>query len=1609
MKTLASLLPLCLIHVFFTVSQAAEPKQDADLAAAIRAACDLRDRRPGAPKDAREFLPALESENLSLKAAVLEAMARVGIPSEGIDRVKRILLSAHEDLYLRKLAAEALGARSNRKGEVIDFLVRELGNGNCDVAYYCACALSDRIRPESPEFRKTVSLLSAASAGKDTRRARFALFALARIGPAAGRLKFPDKDPGSDLKHNIVERLRDPDPHVRVNALEALSRVWPQSALSLIVPLLEDESFLVARAAASAVSTLEKDPAALNRTLERFRRRAAWKPSSETTEFSGYGRKLLEKCEVGGPLAGLRLPLFPTYHGEPPGHPGKSAGAPELKLHEASVEHWRAYWFKYCNVRSFYDKQSLLRNWSAPDIPASGTTRKETYAEPVYHVPRHALPVKTGKLMPPVPVIRCKVEDPVFELDLGELPVGLYAVRVIAAVPEKEPRVFLEPLFFRMEVNDRPDGGTSRYRIRCAYVDQFYGIAELYFHAWTRRRYKVRLWVAEGSRVEPLVHNIELHDALAGAVKAALKRHPTTVSLSSRVDYRTRYLTEERLARDSEIWRGFPPLNKQFGHYAAMLSATHFQSPRDVVRFGLDGIPMAEIRRRFGKWVWARNQYPLFMVNRKSGLVYTYEDLAAGRPLPDPYPFKDDGAGLYQADPERPDKGMAWIPVAEGVSENIRFYGIIDRRKNCDEWVRKGDIDAARDEAVRLIRIALQVPTYETSHALNNVVSNPGPYGRDMALRRRQTQPQGTWLSHYPNYREPVLHYDKLFTYIDGNRELAQSVGRFVPWVKKPRDLIKLLDTYLVQTVAKRTLRYQYYTSNSALAIADIALVMEDKRITAPWVEWLFSRTFIYPLPVEGIQNLGITSSDRSGCTYIGSSFYAGGEGAAQRARNVEKYIRQGLFPRKYDFRRPDLYPKTAAHLDWHLDIIVAGHDFLRIGDVTGAERNALTTFRGVEEYAPYGWKWFKSPRWAWVIRYVIGRKDETDEEWREIEKAASRVRRAPWLDNVSRQVYNWAGVLENGLEHDDYRFRSAVYVRTGLGHGHAHADSLDLQIVSLGLPMTVDGGQRPGYSTPYDGASCVHNTVLVDDAGNYFQSWIRTINDARGAKYMEAEGEHAVASLFRRQVALVEIDPGKGSRPLGVEQQKFGARLPTEGIVPASSYVVDVFRIEGGKRHTYAFHGPVSDEVTVNARNVKDVAIPKDSDALNAEQSLLRRFGKSPFRTAGDAGNSTTAIWRYTRTGVGAESLHGNFDPRSPRKFLKLTLFDTSGMRVLRAQGVTHARNYKLDHVFVQKRSEDGKPLSTVFAAVIEPFAGRSEVVSKRLVEIENQRGGARRAVGVEVKIRNGRRDIVFMDAETGKLRRLGDLRVSGEYAFYSTDSQGLRSAVLHGGESFEAPDVKIRVRERVYRSRIVSVDYLKKRVVIDPPWPAAPDGRIVEITAPGRRTSYTLESIQVDIVQVDSAKVEGPTDTLTFARGAKFYRSTIEEITDRIVRCRLTLPLGRRKGLERGFTAVNDKGTKFWHADYLGGASWRLNGEPVASDDFAVSRALTLYEYGPGDEVELKTQVSVVRKSPGVYVVAADTPSTIELRGKKAVVISSLKSRQSVSGDRITVQIGP
>jgi len=1614
--------------------------RDASPEVAVAAARALAAMGRRAKESVGALADALKAPRADLRAAAARALERIG--AEAADAAPALTAALSDKApAVRRAAAGALGAIGPQAVGSLRALGMLLRDENLSVAVRAevAAAMGQvgagraeeavallmegcRSREDAVCIHAARSAagigaaaakpLEAALKDRSPRTRRFAAFALAKIGPAAK---------GSAPALEAV--LRDRDPLVRRNAAEALGRIGATASVPRLLALLKDADVRVRLAAADAVRRLgaagENVQAALKAMREDLARRNISRREPERGTEGGEDDFL-----VGGPLAGVPLPLFPTQHGEPPGHPGcipaltekaikenpdreygplntpftPCGQSPQRQLYPGSVEHWRAYWFKYCPVRSLFDKQSQVKNWVAPDLPGADPTQVEQYAAPIYWVPRWGAHRRTGYKEKPVPVVRMKVGAPVLSLDCGTLTPGAYVVRLVAAVPTEQMKYFRRDLFIRMRVNDGPRGETTTYVRRAGYTDAFYSMCELFFNVPATRRISVQIEVAEGSRVDLLVHNVSLDDCLAGverrAVKTGTRFHKNIVRLEAirqkRPDPRRRrpdLLAEERDLRDRWLWESFPPPNAQGNR--------PYRFPR-TVREGTDKLDKREVARQYGTW----------RAVMKLGLAYTLDDLRNHRPLPDPYPFKDNGTALTFPDPNDPTKG-AWLAPIADVIRDFYWHYPTSFHASVLQWERTGDESYARDAALALARWAYAFPLLVSQEAyLDNLIAEYGHVGRAGRFQRRSTTCRFyRWYTQYA--MEELDDYDLLYPFIENNWELAASVGRYVPWVRTPRDVIKLIDTHLVQHTAKRVLRYQWFTGE--MKIARLAAVLGDNRLTDPWMQWLFSRTFVYPLPPSGIQDLMITGCTREGTEYIASTSYAGGENALPKAAALLDYIRAGGNP-KYDLSDPNRYPKPSATCYWLLERLIGGLNDIRIGDVCGPDKFYGRMFSGLDQASYWGWKWTKDPRFAYLRKHYFGRKDFSDAEWAVILKAAEQVKRPPWLDLPSRALPQWAAILESGRQHDDYRFRRALMIRTGMGWGHHHNDGLDLQVYMHGVMMTCDGGQRPSYSRPGDRSTRMHNLVEVDGlsgrGGEWLgHSWTRTLSDAEGAKYVLCEAtaprNHPNVKLYQRQTALLDVDEGKGSRPLSPDACRPGARLPADVVTP-NAYIFDVFRVAGGKRHTYAFHANLSETVTHNLVN----PVPIEKASQKDRDYVSRMAGE---RLAGDAPEHLQIDWRIKPGQVQAD-LRPNRPEPGPY-VTRLHVLGQRGARVLRGSLNCTQWGYQIPMAFVQRRGPDeDKPdapgeLESAFAAIIEPYVGEPFIENLDLLDVADNETDAQRAVAVAVRTKNDHADLCFADGRPDKVRRVrsqaGDVRIAAEFAYLSRDADGLRQASLTGGTLLRTPEVTLKPAAREYTGKVArvdywkktlwldTVDYWKKTLWLDTPWPAL-SGRptIFEIGVGNHWTVYTALEVRPE---ARGARVR-------LQRGADFYLARVKEIDPKTntVYCNLGFGTGPgggdtpAPGIDRHWVASNEEATKFWRAEYLGGDrstnrfGFRLTGPPAKMADFGRTRGFRLWEYGVGDTARHSTYASLRRVRAGVFRIEADVDVLVGLKGK-------------------------
>ncbi|MHC4717373.1 MAG: hypothetical protein ACYS5V_10405, partial [Planctomycetota bacterium] len=693
------------------------------------------------------------------------------------------------------------------------------------------------------------------------------------------------------------------------------------------------------------------------------------------------------------------------------------------------------------------------------------------------------------------------------------------------------------------------------------------------------------------------------------------------------------------------------------------------------------------------------------------------------------------------------------------------------------------------------------------------------------------------------------------------------------------------------------------------------------------------------------------------------------------------------------DFRR---YRKVMAACAFPLDSTVAGGFPMTIGDVGAPAKGRMPpAVGGFELNFRLGWRLTGDPRFAWICRHRLGRGGESDEQWAAIEAAAARQGRDPFLAGRSRVLTDWAGILEAGVDEDDFRRKRAVYVRVGTGHGHAHADTLDLQVVAHGCRMANDVGWRGAYAMPTPGRTRVHNRVEVNGQNHPREgdwqghAWIDTHKPLPGARYLHATAvppsRHRNAKFFTRAVALIDADDGP------------------------NSYVFDVQRIGGGACPTFNFHGCWSDAFEVNLtgrRSVGQATHEQTARDTSAEAMYLRKFLDAPGRKfAGDvpADGKVVATWRLrraqeviegTRPHTGAKVSRGQinaekrmladaYDPGAPRKFTRLHLLGRRGERILSGHLTpTGPAGASASWPFLMVQRDDATAdRGAVYPAVIEPYAGKPFLGGVRLLEAGGDAADALRPVAMEVRTAGGRTDVCIDNPRGGPLR-VGDLTVAGRFAYVSRDADGLRMAHLVEGDRLDAGDVRLWPARPRWRARIASVDYFARRVALDG---AHPDvrwaGQQVEIGNAQHKTSYTVTAATTTagrtVLTVDKAI------DLSYAR----VRGVDAE--KRIVRVNLQPPA--MAGRDAGLTCTTADMSRAWKCRLRGrrggGYAYELTGA-VTPTDFPRGSVLRLWEFGAGDEVRLASHCHLARAGGAdEYDLRADTDATVAFRDARRI----------------------
>lgn len=432
-----------------------------------------------------------------------------------------------------------------------------------------------------------------------------------------------------------------------------------------------------------------------------------------------------------------------------------------------------------------------------------------------------------------------------------------------------------------------------------------------------------------------------------------------------------------------------------------------------------------------------------------------------------------------------------------------------------------------------------------------------------------------------------------------------------------------------------------------------------------------------------------------------------------------------------------------------------------------------------------------------------------------------------------------------------------ALWVYYGRNTGHGHKDRLNLGLYAENIDMLPDLGY-PEYASgrPKDSAWCrnnaSHNVVTVDGSAQNSSYTGRLLSFEPEGKArlvdLSSDGIYPNCTTYRRTAWLVDAS----------------AR---------SSYVLDLFRVRGGKEHTLSLHGPPG-EVTATGlvlkRQEKGTFAGPDVpfEALDKEWRSKAGFSflYNVERMANPPATFTLdyrAMDTRNRIAEGREP-HLRIHSLTPAQEAALADGDPPQNK----RGAPRRMRYLL-------LTRKGENLESTFVTLLEPYDRQPFIQSVRRLEVVEAAPGTH-PVAVEVTLADGRRDVLISCETPGRVRVDGGITLEGAHGFLSLRDGQVECAKLIEGTLLERGAFRLTAETPAYTgtlARVLADDPNDQQLELSAPLPnpKALAGRTIFVENDGKQgAAYTVVSAQGARVSLGAMSlVRGYQDPNDYAEG--------------------------------------------------------------------------------------------------------------------------------------------
>ncbi len=408
---------------------------------------------------------------------------------------------------------------------------------------------------------------------------------------------------------------------------------------------------------------------------------------------------------------------------------------------------------------------------------------------------------------------------------------------------------------------------------------------------------------------------------------------------------------------------------------------------------------------------------------------------------------------------------------------------------------------------------------------------------------------------------------------------------------------------------------------------------------------------------------------------------------------------------------------------------------------------------------------------------------------------------------------------------------KALAHFHFGGADGHEHYDCLNLALWTLGGELLSEGEYRKFGSREWNTSTAGHNLVMVDEK-NQLTRFDRTRtpgpDDAvDGLPYNPCRYGQGDSRTFGNLFLWDSINPDLQAVEAGGENayegvSRYRRTLVMSGTGDDGFYLLDIFRVRGGRVHDWMLHGRLDEDYAHRS-------------SLKPGPASGTRFG---YFSLAETAKTDSLWWSEFLTGSGAR--------------IRTTMLSAPGTEVSRGRAPAMRREGEATFLDVRRYGGDN-----CFVAVHEPYRDVPRIA--RVTSLTPP-GGADSFVALKIELADGRTDYIAhtLDVPPFPERRVPgtDIRFRGRLALVSLRNGAPERMYLLEGSSLRAGKASLSAQGAAasFRGRVTGVERVEKgdrrnAFITSPPLPegSALTGRTLLLTlADGRTEGYTIARIE-------------------------------------------------------------------------------------------------------------------------------------------------------------------